>query len=290
MMNVLSCLMTTKAILMALPIICAVALLFTPSTVYAHAGHNHGGGGCSDCNPPTLGIDAAGKRQVAGGLTINGHTFDVEMFKQDLDSQILKVGEPAEITLKIYDNRGYGELKHVELSLGHEEKFLSGVMVSHHPVTIEWSKTFDGKTSIVTLDKQKLVKDVSVEVLDNSPIIGVKFNFTPIQEFDASTIVTKIWDDRRNDNSNYFHNALNIISDEPVPLLINSVKSIPAKISEEKTTEKTVTDSLIDKVNQDITCSTGEMHLLRASDNSPVCVDAYQASVLIQNHWAVLAQ
>lgn len=282
--------MTTKSVLMALPIICAVALLFTPSTVYAHAGHNHGGGGCSDCNPPTLGIDATGKRQVAGGLTINGHTFDVEMFKQDLDSQILKVDEPAEITLKIYDNRGYGELKHVELSLGHEEKFLSGVMVPYHPVTIEWSKTFDGKTSIVTLDKQKLVKDVSVEVLDNSPIIGVKFNFTPIQEFDASTIVTKIWDDKRNDNSNYFHNALNIISDEPVPILINSVKSIPAKISEEKTTEKTITDSLIDKVNQDITCSTGEMHLLRASDNSPVCVDAYQASVLIQNHWAVLAQ
>jgi hypothetical protein len=282
--------MTTKTILMALPIICAVALLFTPSVVYAHAGHNHGGGGCSDCNPPTLGIDAAGKRQVAGGLTVNGHTFDVEMFKQDLDSQILKVGEPAEITLKIYDNRGYAELKHVEINLGHEEKFLSGVMVPHNPVTIEWSKTFDGKTSIVTLDKQKLVKDVSVEVLDNSPIIGVKFNFTPIQEFDASTIVTKIWDDKRNDNSNYFHNALNIISDEPVPILINSVKSIPAKISEEKTTEKTITDSLIDKVNQDITCSTGEMYLLRVSDNSPVCVDAYQASVLIQNHWAVLAQ
>lgn len=290
MMYVILCLMTTKTILMVLPILCAIALLFTPSTVYAHAGHHHGGGGCSDCNSPTLGIDAAGKRQVTGGLTLNGQTFDVELFKQDLDSQILKVGEPAEIILKIYDNRGYSELKHVELSLGHEEKFLYGVMVSHNPVTIEWNKTFDGKTSLIILDKQKLVKDVSVQVLDNNPIIGIKFNFTPLQEFDASTIVTKIWDEKRNANSNYFHNALDIVSNESAPVLINYVASVPTKISEKPPLEQTVSDSLIDKINQDIKCRTGEMHLLRASDNSPVCVDAYQASVLIQNNWAILAQ
>ncbi len=282
--------MTTKAILV-LPILCAIVLLFMPSTVYAHGGHSHSnGGGCSNCTPPTLGVDAAGKRQVTGGLTINGHTFDVEMFKQDLDSQILKVGEPAEIILKIYDSSGYSELKHVELSLGHAEKFLSGVMVPHNPVTIEWSKTFDGKTSIVTLDKQKLVKDVSVQVLDNNPIIGIKFNFTPLQEFDASTIVTKIWDEKRNANSNYFHNALDIISNESAPVLVDYVESTPTKISEKTPLEQTISDSLIDKINQDIKCRTGEMHLLRASDNSPVCVDAYQASVLIQNNWAISAQ
>lgn len=284
------CVMITKTILMVLPILCAIALLFTPSAVYAHAGHNHGGGGCSDCNPPTLGIDASGKRQVSGGLTINGQTFDVDAFKQDLDSQILQIGEPVEIILKIYDNRGYDELKHVELNLGHEEKFLSGVMVPHHPVTIEWSKTFDGKTTTTVFDKQKLVKNVSVQVIDNSPIIGVKFNFTPMQKFDANTIVTKIWDQKRNDNTNYFHNALDIVSNESVPVLVNSVKSMPEKISEKTTQELTISNPLIDKVNQDIKCSAKDVHLLRASDNSPVCVDAYQASVLIQNNWAILAQ
>lgn len=275
---------------MALPILCAITLLFTPSAVYAHAGHNHGGGGCADCSPPTLGVDAAGKRQVSGGLTINGQTFDVEKFKQDLDSQTLKIGEPVEITLKIYDNRGYSELKHVELNLGHEEKFLSGVMVPHHSVTIEWSKTFDGKTTTTIFDKQKLVKDVSVQVIDNSPIIGVKFNFTPMEKFNVSTIVTKIWDQKRNDNTNYFHNVLNIVSNEPASVLVNSVTSMPAKISEKKPTERTISDSPIDKVNQDIKCNIKDVYLLRVSDNSPVCVDAYQASVLIQNHWAIPSQ
>ncbi|BDQ30054.1 hypothetical protein [Nitrosopumilus zosterae] len=282
--------MTTKTILMILPILCAIALLFTPSTVYAHAGHNHGGGGCSDCNPPTLGVDASGKRQVSGGLTINGQTFDAEAFKQDLDSQILQIGEPVEITLKIYDNRGYNELKHVELNLGYEEKLVSGVMIPHHPVTIEWSKTFDGKTTTTVFDKQKLLKDVNVQVLDNSPIIGVKFNFTPVQKFDANTIVTKIWDQKRNANTNYFHNALDIISNKPAPVLANTLNSIQAKISEETTNEPTISDSPIDKVNQDVKCSTKHVQLLRVSDNSPICVDEYQASVLIQNNWAIPAQ
>lgn len=282
--------MTTKTILIALPILCAIALLFTPSAAYAHAGHNHGGGGCSDCNPPTLGVDASGKRQVSGGLAINGQTFDVDAFKQDLDSQILQIGEPVEITLKIYDNRGYSELKHVELNLGHEEKFLAGVMVPHHQVTIEWSKTFDGKTTTTVFDKQKLVKDVSVQVIDNNPIIGVKFNFTPIQKFDANTIVTKIWDQKRNASMNYFHNVLDIISNEPALVLANSLKSMPVKISEKTTHEPTISNSLIDKVNQDVKCGTKDVHLLRTLDNSPVCVDAYQASVLIQNHWAIPAQ
>jgi len=286
-MNAILHLMTTKTILIALPIVCAITLLFTPSIVYAHAGHNHGGGGCADCNPPTLGIDAAGKRQVSGGLTINDQTFDVKMFRQNLDSQILKVGEPAEITLKIYDNRGYNELKHVELNLGYEEKFLSGIMVPHHPVTIEWKKTFDGKTTVSILDKQQLVKDVSVQVLDNSPIVGIKFNFTPIQEFDASTIITKIWDQKRNANTNYFYDALDIISNESTSAL---VKSTPAKIFEKKPVEQKIMDSLIDKINKNIKCSANQVHLLRVSDSSPVCVSAYQASVLIQNHWAIPAQ
>ncbi|MCV0412280.1 hypothetical protein [Nitrosarchaeum sp.] len=283
--------MTTKTILMMLPILCAIALLFTPSAVYAHAGHSHGGGGgCSNCTPPTLGVDDSGKRLVSGGFAINDQTFDVELFRQDLDSQILQIGEPVEITLKIYDDSGYDALKHVELNLGYEEKFLSGVMVPHHSVTIEWSKTFDGKTTTAVFDKQQLVKDVSVQVIDNNPIVGVKFTFTPVQKFDANTIVTKIWDQKRNASINYFHNVLDIVSNEPASVLVNSVKSMPEKISEKTTQESTISNSLIDKVNQDIKCSTKDVHLLRASDNSPVCVDAYQASILIQNNWAIPAQ
>jgi hypothetical protein len=279
--------MTTKTILMVLPILFAIAMLFTPSAVYAHAGHNHGGGGCSDCDPPTLGLDQSGKRKVTGGLSINDNTYDVAMFKQELNSQVFTSNQPIEITLKIYENSGYNGLKHAELNLGQSEKLISGVLVQDHPVTIEWSKTFDGQTTVKTFDKQGLVKDVSVQILDNSPIIGVKFKFTPTQEFDASTIVTKIWDMKRNANVNSFHNAFSISHAEPVSTL-TIVEFVPEKISEP--TEPTVMETMIKEVNQDIQCKVGQVHLLRSSDNSPICVDAYQASVLIQNNWATHTQ
>lgn len=282
--------MTTKTILMALPILFSIVMLFTPSTVYAHDGHNHGsgGGGCSDCSPPTLGVDSSGQRKVSGGLSVNDNMYDVKNFKQELIPHAVKLNQPTEIILKIYEDRGYDGLKHVELNLGQHEKMISGVMVEDHLVTIEWSKTFDGKTKVKTFDKQGLIKDVSVDALDNSPVTGVKFKFTLVKEFDASTIVTKVWDMKRNSNVNYFYNALDIISNKPVSTLTN-VEFVPEKVSE-KPTEPTRMETMINEVNQDIQCMAGKMYLLRSSDNSPLCVDVYQASVLVQNNWATYAQ
>ncbi|MGY5149915.1 MAG: hypothetical protein ACW9W3_07610 [Candidatus Nitrosopumilus sp. bin_68KS] len=282
--------MTLKNILMILPIICAVSLLVVPYDAYAHNGHNHGkGGGCTSCTPPTLGVDGEGQRLVSGGITILDQTYDVEMFKQDLYPQILTVGEPAEIILKIYDDAGYAALKHVELSLGNEEKMISGVMVPHSPVTIEWDRTFDGITTVSEYNKQNLIKDVAVQVVDNSPVIGVKFTFTPTQEFNANTILVKTWDQERNASINYFHDALNIVSSEPL-LLETPSESLPTLDSDNDQAELTSDESAIDKINLEIQCSSGQERMLRVSDNSPVCVNAYQSSVLIENNWAVYAQ
>jgi len=281
--------MTTKTIFMMLPIL-LVLLVTTTSTAYAHGGHHHEGkGGCSVCNPPTLGIDGSGKRLVSGGLSINENIFDVELFKQEINSQIVKTGEPVEITLKMYDTSGYDEIKHVEINLGRYDVSISGMLVEQHPVTIEWNKEFDGKTTEMVMDKDELIKDVSIQVLDNSPIVGIKFIFTPVEEFDASTIVTKIWDMKRNFNVNYFYNALEIVSDEP-SVIATRIESVPVSLSEETHTELSATDRLVEEVNQDIQCNTGEIQMLRTSNNSPVCVSAYQASVLVQNNWARIAQ
>lgn len=282
--------MTAKITTIILSILCITTLLLTPSLVYAHAGHSHsnGGSGCSDCTPPTLGLDEEGKRQVSGGITINDQTYDVGLFKQELETQTLQIGESVEITLKIYNDGGFNSLKHVELSLGQEDKFISGVIVPQHPVTIEWNQTFDGKTSIIHHNKQNFVKDIGIEVVDNSPIIGIKFRFTPMQEFDANTLVTKMWDMKRNSNTNYFHNALDIISNEPTFLLIDSNEYVSTLDFQETKTSK-ISDAPIDKINQNIQCNVGQERLLRTSNLNPICVDAYQAAVLIASNWAIPA-
>ncbi|MGY5146934.1 MAG: hypothetical protein ACW9W4_02915 [Candidatus Nitrosopumilus sp. bin_7KS] len=289
--------MNRKGILMILPLICAIALMFVPYDAYAHNGHNHNkGSGCTGCTPPTLGVDGNGKRLVSGGITILDQTYDVELFKQDLNPQLLKVGEPAEIMLKIYDETGYDDLKHIELSLGVEDKLISGVLVPYSPVTVEWDKTFDGMTTVSESNKESLVKDIAVQVVDNSPLIGLKFTFTPTQEFNANTILVKAWDQKRNANINYFYNALEIIPSES-SFLLASASELSSSDSDDNQAELTSmdlpidkVDLPIDKVNQEIQCSSGQERMLRVSDMSPVCVSVYQSSVLIENNWAVYDQ
>lgn len=266
-------------------------MLFIPLEVFAHEGHDHGGsggGGCGgDCSAPTLGVDSSGQQKVSGGISINGEISDVILFKQDLNSKSIKTGDPVEIILKVYENRGYTELKHVELSLGKQEKLISGVWVEIHPVTIEWTKNFDGKETVMTHNKQELLKDISVQVLDNGPVIGVKFNFTPVTKFDSNTIVTKVWDMSRNSNTNYYHNALEIISDDPIDLPVQTI--LETKPTSKPNLEK-AESSEIEKVNQEITCKVGEIQLLRSSNQNPVCVNAYQSEVLTSYNWSVLPQ
>lgn len=281
--------MKSKTLLKVLPILCGFAFVFVPHYAYAHNGHDHGdkiGGGCNDCTPPTLGLNEAGKRQVYGGFKVNDQTYDVELFKQELITQMLKIGEPAEITLKIYNDGGYDSLKHVELGLGYEEKLISGVMVPQNFATIEWDNTFDGKIDVKYNDPYDLLSDVDVKVIDNSPIIEFKFTFTPTSEFDANTMVTKMWDMKRNSNTNYFYNVFEIKSNQ-LPLMLIATEDISSVQFEEKPIQKI---SPVDEINQGVECNTEQKKLLRVSNMYPVCVNAYQSEVLISYNWAILAQ
>lgn len=271
---------------MVMPILLGFLLIPMITDAYGHGGHSHGngGGGCSSCTPPTLGVDSSGKRLVSGGISINEQVYDVEFFKQDLETHTIKVGIPVEITLKIFDEGGYNSLKHVELGLGYDEKFISGVMVPYNHVSIEWDKTFDGKTDIKYNDPHDLLRDISVDVVDNSPVTGVKFKFTPTTVFDSNTIVTKIWDTKRNSNTNYFHNAFEITSNESI-LLVDAIQNVSKLEYEEEQVSQDA--HIVNQVNYDVQCMSGQERLLRVSNKSPVCVDAYQSEVLISNNWAI---
>ncbi|MFB5609920.1 MAG: hypothetical protein ACE5Q5_06845, partial [Nitrosarchaeum sp.] len=90
--------MITKPIHISLAVTCAI-LLFTPYTIYGHAGHNHNAGkgsGCTDCSPPTLGVDENGRRVISGGIVINNQANDVDFFKQTLSPQKINLDEPIE--------------------------------------------------------------------------------------------------------------------------------------------------------------------------------------------------
>ncbi|MFB5613066.1 MAG: hypothetical protein ACE5RL_07165, partial [Nitrosarchaeum sp.] len=179
-------------------------------------------------------------------------------------------------------------LEHVELNIGEEIKSISGVQVANNPVSIEWNKSFDGKTTVTVHDKQNLVKNVNVHVIDTTPTITFKFKFIPIQKFDTSTIVTKIWDDRKNVVSNHFYEALEMISYNKSDIFIETSNRVKSVIGDSEKPKKS--SSIIDQINHEIQCKSDQQRLLRISDMSPVCVDAYQSSVLIAHNWAIPAR
>ncbi len=184
--------------------------------IFADHGSSGGGGGCSgDCIPPTLGRDDYGQVFVTNGLEINGNPFDVSYFQQDMSPQILKTGESATISLKIFENTGPSYLTHVFLMLGMEEKTISGVKVPSYPVQIVWERPLNEKPSVTVDDPNDLVSHVSVDSNLGSDAFGnedvlteIVFKFTPTQKFDTDVVLVEMWDFENNSWTNYFYNSI----------------------------------------------------------------------------------
>ena len=187
------------------------------SSVSADHGGGGTGGGCNgDCTPPTLGTDNAGRQIVSGGFAINESVFDVTHYKQDIQTQIVKSGEPLTITLTVMENTGTHALEYVGLMLGLKDKLISGITVPTHSAQIHWDNN-RGTITTEIIDPDGLIKDVNVaeSILDQNNILT--FEFTPVMPFDASTVIVQTWDMDKNAWTNYFHNAIEITDAKTMP-------------------------------------------------------------------------
>ena len=197
--------------------ICFSILLISSNVGYVLADHgSSGGGSCSgDCLPPTLGQDSKGKILVNGGISVNGKSFQVDQFEQTLPTQILNVGKPVELKLKVYENTGTHYLSHVDLMLGVTEESIYGVKTQSSNVQIIWKQTFEGIRTFEIIDPYNFVSDVNVihnlgkDVFGNKDTLTeLTFSFTPLQKFDAEIIKVQTWDYDRNVWANYFYNFI----------------------------------------------------------------------------------
>ena len=217
----------------------SVLLLFSTFDIVFASHGSSGGGGCSgDCSPPTLGTNNQGQTFVEHGISINNNSFDVSYYQQEIPTQILKLNEPATISLKIYENSGPSFLTHVFLLLGVEEARISGVPVQLHPVQIIWENPRDGPSFVSIEDPKNLVSDVSVESNLGEDVFGtvdnvaeITFHFTPIQKFDTDTIMIKMWDYKNNSWTNHFYNSL-IIEDAEFSddVIFSEENNLPSEI------------------------------------------------------------
>ena len=192
------------------------------SSAYADHGSGGGGGGCSgDCTPPSLGIDNKGYLRVENGVGINYNYFNVETYSQDIPTQILKVNENNNISVKIYENSGPEFLNHAELHFNIYEEILEGITVENSIVSIVWDNS-NGEVYAV-YGEEHMVKDVSIkkEIQDEFIIINFEFKFT--EKMKTSTMMIKTWDDKRNSSKNYFFNAIEVREQTDLQIVNNKI-------------------------------------------------------------------
>ena len=184
------------------------------TSVYASHGSNASGGGgsCGNCIPPTLGVDEIGKTRVNGGISINGIPFDVELYSQSIPVQILNKGEISTITLKIFDDTGADSVAHVELHFEPYEKVINGILVEHSISHLVWHNEY-GDETIGIYDNDQILQNIKIDAKNIEGFKIISFEFEPTIIMDETTLMTRVWDDRKNVVNNYFTNAIKVISE-----------------------------------------------------------------------------
>lgn len=185
------------------------------------------GDSCNDCISPTLGADENNKEMVSGGFTYNNQTVDVLYFRTPFPQIGTNVGDNNTLTLKIYEDSGINNIRHIAVAFGLEKD--RGF--SENKAYVEINKDWKGN---ITIKVSGSISNVTYST-DTVPCGIVRANcleFTLYHTFteDVSGIVgTLLWDDKRNSGNNYFNHGI-IIKDNKV--VIEEV--IPEKIHEDK--------------------------------------------------------
>lgn len=177
---------------------------------------------CSgDCIKPTLGLDSFMNRIVDKGFSYNRNPIDVEEYYTPYPLITANVGKSNVAILKIFDNGGPENIKHVNLAFGLSK---TGQSISESKAIIQWDKHFSGLETVTVKDPENALQDVSVETnigscQNNSPnqclIISIFHTFRQPLEF---TIVgTDVWDFNRNSKTNFYNHGIAVVGESMNP-------------------------------------------------------------------------
>jgi hypothetical protein len=181
---------------------------------------------CTDCIPPTLGLDSNSVRRVEQGFSYNDKSSNVELFLTPLQLSTTKIGDVNKAVFKIYEAGGPNEVRHFEMIFG----LAKGQILGDGKVRIELDRSWDGIDTVKVIDPEHSLKDVKVETAkgacrtaavftEDCLIVTVYHTFAAPLGFDI--IATKVWDEHLNSWNNYFTpgvKAVNSLTTEPVPI------------------------------------------------------------------------
>ncbi len=80
-----------------------------------------GGGGCSDCIPPTFGKNKNGRLLVSEGFIFNGNATDVTDYHTKFPLITVITNQTNTVTVKMYENRGVNNIRLAQFGMGMPE-------------------------------------------------------------------------------------------------------------------------------------------------------------------------
>jgi len=182
------------------------------------------GGGCSNCQQPSIGVTEKGKRVVDGGITVNGHTIDADFYHTVYPLIQAKIGTPIDFVFKIWDDRA-DNIKHVQVQLGKNKVGESFNKVG----SVTWDRNVMTKVATVTHDP--MFKNVHIDrhldqdcKVGGTPCTIIHVRLTPTVAIVGDVVFgVNIWDDGRNTVTSFFNDGIQIGTEADVIVIDNSI-------------------------------------------------------------------
>jgi len=178
------------------------------------------GGGCDNCEAPTLGISSNAKRLVDNGFSYNGKSVDVERYFTPYPLVTVKVGKQNVAEFKIYDDKGPDRVSHFELAFG----LASGESIGMSKAVINWDKSFDGIETITLDDPENVLDNIKVTTFEgycsddsSQKCLIVKVVHTFRAPLDFNILGTNVWDFKRNAWQNYYNHGIEVVGESLNP-------------------------------------------------------------------------
>jgi len=179
-----------------------------------------GGGGCTDCTAPTLGMDDKGRRLVDNGFTYNGNAIDVERYFTPYPLVTVSVGKQNVAEFKIYDDKGPDSVSHFELAFG----LANGESIGKSKAVINWDRAYDGVETITIDDPENVLDKINITTSEGycsdesqQKCLIVKVTHTFRAPLDFNILGTNVWDTKRNAWQNYYNHGIEVVGESLNP-------------------------------------------------------------------------
>ena len=170
---------TTVKALIATSLFALVATILVSSTpAYAINGHGVSYG-------PEFG---GGKLvQYSDGLKINGKSIDISKYSQSIPTQKLYIGNPSDITLKIYHHDGSQNIQHVIIFMNLQgndpQSYQSNTRIE-----------FDKTSGVSVADPNGVFKSVTAKATYDPNYMYLSFKVVAQKPMDTTHLIIRSWD------------------------------------------------------------------------------------------------